>query len=388
MWVVVLASCVLGIACGFRVSTGSAGGPDDGGAIDGGGDAREPPVDGPPGTICYGTGLVSVCFPAAPTGSMSPTGPFDTDGTGCTVVAGQTAGPELCVLAAAQLTVTGSFVATGTRALVLIGAETVSVSGTIDVSSKQSGQRGAGSNPSTCTSAAHAAGPGRADSGGGGGGAGGSFGTVGGIGGFGDANSNGDPGQGVAGIPGSAEVPVSLRGGCPGGAGGAGGGGGDSGGQGGRGGGAVYLIAATAITIDGNVFASGAGGTISGGSAGYQDGGGGGGSGGMIGLDAPSILISGRVVANGAGGSGGGGNSGGGPGGDGTTTMWNVAATGGTAGPTVAGPGGSGTAVGMVSAVTPAAADAGGGGGGGGLGVVWIDGTVSGSQVSPAPSPH
>jgi len=388
MWVAVIASCVLGTACGFAVSGGSTADPDGGITDDGAADAHVQPLDGPPGTICYGTGLVNVCFPSAPTGMLSPSGSFDTGGSGCTLVAAQAAGPELCVIAAAQINITGSLVATGSRALVLIGAEGMSVSGTIDVSSTQDGRQGAGSNPSTCMTSAHAAGSGRADSGGGGGGAGGSFGTVGGVGGFGDLNSNGGPGQGDAGLPGSAETPSSLRGGCPGGAGGAGGGGGDSGGQGGRGGGAVYLIAATAIRIDGDVFASGAGGTISAGTPGYQDGGGGGGSGGMIGLDAPSIMIAGRVVANGGGGSGGGGNSGGGPGGDGTKAMWNVAALGGTAGPTVAGPGGRGTAIGMVSGITPAAADAGGGGGGGGLGVVWVDGALSGSQVSPAPSPH
>lgn len=358
---------------------------------------------------CYGAGAVIVCLTTAPTQPLvlpGGTNPFDTGATGaCTQIVGQTNGPSLCVLAGTTVTVNGTFYAIGSMPLVLVGATAVNVTGTgtVDVSSTFSPRRkGAGANATSCAPPA----AGASDRGGGGGGAGGSFGTVGGTGGTGDLNSNGPP-LGVArgGVAAAVDVPHHLRGGCPGGTGGDGDDptidpGRNPGGAGGDSGGAVYLMAGTSITIDGNVFASGSGGgTIAGqsgtgncvpGNGGFEQGGGGAGTGGMIGLAAPTISISGRVAANGGGGGGGGGCLGGTPGGDGTTTMWNAqAAAGAGDAPGEGANGGLGTALGVTTGVAGVAANAGGGGGGGGLGVVWIDGTVQGgAMVSPAPSAH
>lgn len=146
---------------------------------------------------------------------------------------------------------------------------------------------------------------------------------------MGDLNNGNPAGTAGGGLAGAAQaLPTLLRGGCRGGDGGSA----DNAhhGTGGNGGGAVYLIARKAINILGDVFASGAGGVTTVGNLGAEEGGGGGGTGGMIGLDAPSIQIQGHVVANG-----------------------------------------------------------GAGGGGGGLGIVWIDGAVTGgAMISPLPTQH
>jgi hypothetical protein len=351
------------------------------------------------GRVCFGQGLVQVCLDSAPGPAVTLPGamnPLDTTVDGnCTKIVPQTSGPELCVIAGTTVTVSGSFAAIGARPLVLIGAETIIVSGTLDVSSKIAGgsRKGAGANDLGCT----AGGNGKNDAGGGGGGAGGSFGTVGGTGGSGDLNDNGLPvGVATGGAPGATQTtPVVLRGGCKGSAGGAGADVdvGITGGVGGDGGGAVYLIAGNMITISGsgNVFASGAGGSVNAGAGGFEQGAGGGGSGGMIGLDAPAIQVQGRIAANGGAGAGGGANNGGALGGDGTTTMWDKRAIGGAGDTTPgaggdAGDGGAGSTFNATTNLTGGSGDAAGGGAAGGLGLVWTYGTVTGgTTISPVP---
>jgi hypothetical protein len=351
-------------------------------------DAMIPP---PPSDarVCFGSGALQVCLKTLPTRPVTlPSGAaaFTTTATGnCTQIDSQTNGPELCVVAGTTVTVSGSFVATGTRPLVIVALDTLTVAagGSIDVSSTTATNRiGAGAQTGTCTA------PGRgANSGGGaGGGGGGGFGSAGGIGGTGNT---GTTSTGAGGAAGPAQPPVAIvRGGCDGGPGGDDSGGSNTGGAAGIGGGAVYLIAGNRLTITGDVFASGGGGGTNHGSAGREQGGGGAGSGGMIGLDAPAITVTGRIAANGGGGGGGGAlNTGGVTGTDGTTAAWNSRAPGG-APDTGAGAGGQGSAVGAATSLDGTSAIAGAGGGGGGLGAIVTFGTLQGTQLSPAPTQH
>lgn len=357
----------------------------------------------PDAQLCYGVGVVKVCFSALPTGTVNLPGaanPLDTSvNASCTLVVAQQGGPSLCVIGGTTVTVSGTLVAIGARPLVLVATDvlTVSSSGTIDVSSVSGNgaRRGAGGNATECSRSDK----GQNDSGGAGGGAGGSFGAVGGTGGTGDLDSSGPPGgSGAGGNAGAAQTsPTVLHGGCVGGAGGAGTNDPrDTGGTGGDGGGAVYLIAGSRIAIEGNgnVFASGAGGRVTAGSGGFQEGAGGGGSGGMIGLDAPMIQVQGRVVANGGAGGGGGGNVGGTGGGNGSTMQWNQRAAAGVGDPVPppngpAGDGAQGTATGVTTNLDGRSADLGGGGGAGGLGLIWTYGTLNGgAMMSPAPNQH
>jgi hypothetical protein len=350
--------------------------------------------DAMPGTpdaqLCFGTGLIMVCLSSAPNRAVSfPTDTLlDTTGSGnCTRTMAQTGGPELCVIAGTTVTIGGTLTVIGSRALVLIATDRMTVSGTLDASSVSSGRRGAAANQGSCANP----GVGADDTGGAGGGGGGGLGTKGGTGGIGDLNNNGSPaGQGRGGTAGAAQQAlIVLRGGCRGGDGGAG----DmQRSLGGDGGGAVYLIAGNAIHITGDVFASGAGGGATPAALGSEQGGGGGGAGGMIGLDAASLEIFGRVVANGGAGGGGGGSVGGSPGGDGTTTNWNAPAVAGTGGGSIPGGNGApGTAIGATSNVDGSSNDGGAGGGAGGLGIIVVRGAISGgttTMMSPAPTAH
>ena len=348
----------------------------------------------PDGQACFGSGLVKVCLDSAPANAVSYSGMSTIDtsnAANCTKTFANPGGPELCVIAGTTVTVAGTLTATGNRALVLIGATTVSVPGTLDVSSalNTNPRRGAGANTGACQNPSNPDG----DTGGAGGGGGGSLATKGGNGGTGDQNNSAPPaGSARGGNAGNAQpAPAILRGGCRGGD--AGTADGQHRGRGGDGGGAVYLIAVTSISITGDVFASGAGGSSDPDATGAEEGGGGGGTGGMIGLDAPAILNQGRIAANGGGGGGGGAlNAGGAHGGDGSTINWNTRASKGTRAIDPAGDGGDGapgSAVGQSDNLNGNPSDGGGGGGGGGLGLVWIDGTVTdGSKVSPAPTPH
>ena len=385
-------------ACGFGSS--ATGVPQDGSTSDAPPaiDAMvvAPPIDAAPvdsttppsldAQACFGHGLVTICFSTVPTDAVILTGTIDTGvDSNCPVRAVQS-GIELCVIAGRTVTVSGTFIATGARPLVIVGVEDVTIEsgGVVDVSSKTGVRKGAGANTGTCANAD----PGEDDGGGGGGGGGGGLGTAGGTGGEGDHNRNTrSDGTGLGGAAGSAQAVTALRGGCAGGRGGAAA---QTGGPGGDGGGGVYLIAGRTLTVAGAVYASGGGGGALNNNDGAEQGGGGGGAGGVIGLDAPSVNLSGIVAANGgAGGGGGWVGTGGKPGEDGTTLMWNMRARHGDPGPGGDGNGADGTTVGKTDMLTPRDAQGGGGGGAGGLGFVRIDGTVTGgAQVSPAPTPH
>jgi hypothetical protein len=377
----------------------SASGPSVDAAVD-----STPSPDGPPpmpdAQNCFGVGIVKVCLQVQPAGSINLPGVMSTVDTtssaNCDQVVAQQGGPALCVIAAANITVVNGLIAIGTRPLVVIATDSITVNsnGKIDVSSPTGAgaRRGAGSNFDQCSRSDK----GRNDSGGAGGGGGGSFGTVGGTGGTGDLNNSAPPGNtATGGNPGAASAPPTvLRGGCIGGAGGEGDNSDQSriGGAAGDGGGAVYLIAGNRIAINGDIFASGGGGRVTSAPGGRQEGGGGGGSGGMIVLDAPTIQVQGRVVANGGAGGGGGGSVGGTAGGDGSTLLWNQRANAGIGDPVPppagpAGNGAQGTTAGVTTNLDGNSSDLGGGGGAGGLGLIWTYGTLNGgAQMSPAPN--
>jgi hypothetical protein len=341
-------------------------------------------IDSPPDAlVCYGTGIVKICFAAPPTQTLTLSDQtLDTSIPSMCATTVVTGGNNYCVVVATTITIGGTLRATGTKPLVLIASDTITVTagGLVDASSHRmrpagTPEKGAGADAdaATCVPGAAATSTG--------GGAGGSFAGKGGTGATGAGANTGTVGN-------TATLPVTtLRGGCPG-----------SDGQGttnsaGHGGGAVYLIAGTKIDIAGDINAggeAGAGGTLgpSGG------GGGGGGAGGMIGLDAPMITLTGTLVANG----GGGGEGGSGPintaGNDGTDATMTSPAPGGKQGTGSGGDGGNGSAgpaAGPGAAGNPgtnaAGVVGGGGGGGGGAGIITAPaGTNFGNKASPAAS--
>jgi hypothetical protein len=389
-------SCPTGQACvaargGNFCSTGGALQVDAGSADSG--SIKEP--------SCYGSsgGLLGrMCFASEPTGAITlanATINTASVGTGnCTEIRpGAGGGSPVCFLIASTINIAaGTTVrALGANPLVLIAARTITISGTLDASTRfgetigglpalGSGARSA----AQCNALGIDGTTGNATDDGGGGGAGGSFGSVGAIGGdgrFGTPHGNPRPVT-LAGV---------LGGGCPGGRGGDGNGGG-GGGLGGIGGGAMYLIAGSSITIGGATVASGGGGGGGGGGSNSGGGAGGGGSGGMIGLDAPQITVTGSVYANGGGGGGGNGNDfprNGTRGADPSAPL--VAATGGIGGDSGGGNGGNG-AVGVKPAapgVSGGQQYCAGGGGGGGVGVVRVFGVPPASltgSISPPPT--
>jgi hypothetical protein len=332
----------------------------------------------PDAQLCYGAGLAPICVTNAPTGTMTLDAPIDTTACPGEVVA-QTGGPELCVIAATQISVSASVTVTGGRPLMLLATETISVPGSLDVSSRRVGARiGAGANFTGC-------GAGTAPlntTNGAGGGAGGSFVATGARGGDGApagvvVNNNGVAPTGM---------PLTfVRGGCK--AQDGGDSGANQGGVGGASGGAVYLFACTSIDVQGSIFASGAGGSASA----LHAGGGGGGAGGLIGLEAPTINVTGILAANGANGSGGSGSTAGGAAGaDGATTAFSTQAAAASGGATGGGGGGrgfTGVALQTIGGTgSTAVAGTAGGGGGGVAGVIYVKGTLTGTQVSPAPT--
>jgi hypothetical protein len=334
--------------------------------------------------VCYGTGIVKVCFASAPTQSITiGDQTFDT-GVPTTCAATVTGGENYCVVVATAITINGTLRATGPKPLVLIatGAITLTGSGVLDASSQRSRtaatpETGAGADADATICVAGTAASNR------GGGAGGSFAGTGGTGGTGAAANAGTPGTATS-------FPVAvLRGGCPGQDGQA------SPGNGGHGGGAVYLIAGTKIDIGGDGI--NAGGEAGGGGATGPSGGGGGGggAGGMIGLDAPMVMLTGAatLVANGGGGGEGGSGGAATAGENGTDASTTTAARGGNKNTGTGGDGGNGSAgqaagAGMAGQPgTSAPPNGGGGGGGGGAGIITAPaGTNFGGKASPAAS--
>jgi len=272
--------CPTGLVCSAATNTcertaTDASGPTidarviDAASIDGTG------ATSPDARTCYGSGLLSICpnvMPSAPLQITSNTS-IDTQASSlCVAYTGTNAG-AYCVLVGTSISVATnrSLSATGTRPLVLLSTSTVTIDGTVDVSG------GAGANPTTCVAGGAPTGSQ--------GGAGGSF--------TGRGGSGGGEVSGLGPTAAPATTTIAFHGGCPGGT-----GAGSTPGTGGSGGGAVYVIAASSITITGSINASGAPGT----GAAVFAGGGGGGAGGFIGLDAPTVSSTGSVFANGGGG--------------------------------------------------------------------------------------
>lgn len=338
----------------------------------------------PDAQVCFGPSGWSACFNAIPTNAVMLGAAIDTDvgSLDCSATPASWSGsgqPDACFVVGGSITLPSSVGisrVTGSRPLVLVGADSISISSTLDVASQRGENIGPGANVAcgafgqTPTSASNNKG--------GGGGAGGSFITAGGDGGLGD-NGAGMQGTAATAIP----APTKLRAGCPGQQGGDGDGQTGNHGIGGDGGGAVYLLASNTITIASGAIinASGAG-SIAGSSYG---GGGGGGAGGMIVLYATTITSMGIVFANGGGGSSGGNQAGGGNVGSNPSTTQTSAASGG---PSTGngGAGGSGFAQGtnQTNGVDASSMDTGGGGGGGGAGYILTHGVLGGA-VSPTP---
>jgi hypothetical protein len=330
--------------------------------------------------LCLGSGTFAICVdgPTAPTALPAD---LDTDLSPLCEATQPTmwkASGQLDACFVAGTTVTGgNVVAHGGRPLVVVAADTITVTG-LDVASHfGNATTGAGFDPTVCGMFARA--PGSASNGGAGGAGGTFYGATGGGGGMGDGASN-------SGLPTTAvTMPTMLRGGCPGSNGGAGT---QAGGTAGSGGGALYLLAGNKIDLTGaTVSASGGGG----GGGDHSAGGGGGGSGGMIVLVAMSIGASGAVVVanGGSGGAGGNALANGGNGTDPNPTTPLAAATGGNA-PINGGNGGNGfagpnAALAGADAVGGSGGNGGGGGGGGGGGYIQTNHPLATTMVSPSP---
>jgi hypothetical protein len=333
-------------------------------------------IDAPEESKCFGVSPFALCLPQVP-GQMlafvdgqtiSTSGsPKCAGGQGDIVTLGTST--EICAISGTMVSFDGIVSVAGSRPLVVVATQSITVNGTVDASSGPSGSGPGVASALVCGATASI------DGTGGGGGAGGSFGGKGGIGGAGNGGTGGISVNAVA-------QPVGvLRGGCAGGTGPA-----NGGAVGGLGGGAIFLVSRDTITIASTavVKASGAGGS---GGLPPSGGAGGGGSGGMIVLAASTLTVnaSAKMFANGGG--GGGGANPGNPGGPGSTaTVPDVAAGGGGAGGGNASSGGNGGFK-TTSASTAASASTGAGGGGGGVGVIRVlTGQTIAANLSPSPS--
>jgi hypothetical protein len=312
---------------------------------------------------------------------------FNTDNDPLCRPLAQTDGPDACLVVVDSFTINGGarFIAIGSRPLVVASVSDINLNDLFDVSSRISGQVGAGANFADCAVATAPEG----DVGGSGGGAGGSFGGAGGDGGDGDEDqSSGSNGAGLGGTASSSvSQPAFLRGGCPGGA------GAERNDTDltppGNGGGAVFLLTPANINLNAGsaIRATGAGGI--GGRGGDHAGGGGGGSGGHIILEAANINHGGDVGANGGGGGEGGVNFGGGvdtdgnDGADGAVSA--TGANGGSGASQFGGNGGDGSTQADLDGENASGDDGGGGGGGGAAGYIVFRGTVNdnGGLTSP-----
>lgn len=352
----------------------------------------------PDGAMQCVPGWLDLCTQPPPTIALDVTSAetldTDTDPRCRTYV--QQAGGDVCLVHATSVNIGpgGSLTATGSRPLAIASATTLTLDGTIDVSSRRGVRTGPGAGDASCTFAATP----EEDIGGAGGGAGGSFGAIAGNGGVGDSdNSSGNNGTAAAGQAGAAAMATYLRGGCAGQRGANESSTGGMGGSGGFGGGALYLYAPMRVEVNGQIRATGAGGT--GGQV--QSGGGGGGSGGLVVIESAvvAVTVMGQISANGGGGGEGGGriitgpissvNITGQPGNDGDLGM--TPAAGGRGSYTAYGfaasfaAGGSGGA-GTTAATNGASPAIGAGGGGGSVGIVRLIGTTTiMGVVSPPP---
>ncbi|MBA3454931.1 MAG: hypothetical protein H0T42_17715 [Deltaproteobacteria bacterium] len=316
-------------------------------------------IDAP--TNCWGRDLYQHCQTPAPT-NFAGLSQLTIDTDSSALCALPLSAPA-CVLANGIITLDGRLVARGSRPLVLVGVEqlTVQIEGVLDVSSGLPGSPGAGAGSSACGTGI----PAGATASNSGGGAGGTFGGRGGFGG--SSGTAGAPGGQPAANP-SSNVTVP-RGGCPGST-----GAGSNGAIAGRGGGAVILITGGTLTVNGKVLARGAGG----GGADLNGGGGGGGSGGLIALDGINVIVTGALIAAGGGGGGGGNLSDIGSAG-GAASETGVPGPGGVGGMALGnGGGGSGGPATLLNGRPGELVDrSGAGGGGGGAGVIRIRGNYT-----------
>lgn len=336
--------------------------------------------------VCVGQGKFQACLRTLPQ-PITLSADIQTDGNQCLAKADEPIGwtasqgqPDACFIVGSTVQITGTLTVRGTRPLVIVATDTITLTGTLDVSARVGKTFvPAGFDPANCdpfgTTPMNA-------TNGGGGGAGGSLGAVGGNGGKGGNNAT----AGTATLP--AMQVTTLHAGCPGQAGGTGDGMGtpNLASAGGFGGGALALIAGTKISFAANsvINASGAAGTA----GNHRTGGGGGGSGGMIALWAPMFQVgtSTEIFANGGGGSSGGTNSSDGV--DGNDPPYappnpNIPGNGGVLGG--AGNGGNGYALDLDPQVgTTGNSGNGGGGGGGGAGIVFANMAIgANATVSP-----
>jgi hypothetical protein len=323
---------------------------------------------------CVGNGVVHVCFGSGSGDVPMPTTSFTIQGMGdnrnldttkvdaadCTILLTQATG-SVCLVAVTAVTINGTLHVSGANSLAFASTGAITINGTVDVGGHMM-TPGPGGNLAVCTPPT----PETLD----GGGAGGSFVGVGGNGGSGSAGNGGVPAAGS-----DVSTITTLRGGCAGGE-------GANGQAPGGGGGALDLISAAAITIDGNLLAGGGGGA----GAGGMNGGGGAGAGGLIVFDSAQgtqIGSNGNINAN-----GGGGGQGQQPGHNGMvgqdSTSALVAAAGGSD-TSAGGPGGSGSigTTGPTAGQSRAASAGGGGGGGSGAVLVWGSFANGSGAISP-----
>jgi hypothetical protein len=359
--------------------------PDDprcGGITDGGTDSPDGD-NGIDADLTWGTGDFAVLLPTAgpatlTLNSFSTSGGNPCIGSQAWVNASQ---PDACFVVAANVTIQDATI-TGSRPLVIVGTESITIKGKLDIASHNTAgvlTNGPGvANPPTGACGGTVP---QTDSGGGGGGAGGSFQTKGGNGGTGNGAAATVPNGGVAAA--AMTMPMLLRAGCSGQTGAAGG----TGGPGGGGGGAIYLLGGTKIDLSTAVInASGAGGAP----GTSRGGGGGGGSGGMVVLYVDSAggtittTAATRIVANGGAGGGGGAQ-----GGDPDVTMATSAAIGaGASGGCSTNGGGNGGFLTTPGGNGGPGCNSGGGtmGGGGGGGVGYIQSNLAVGQGTYSPT--
>ncbi|HET7503063.1 MAG TPA: hypothetical protein VFK02_18710 [Kofleriaceae bacterium] len=393
-WLVAIALA----GCGFKATPSETGN----GAPAGGGEPEAPPIDAPEpppieidgapldgaaAEVCLGS-FVRVCVdpPLSATTLTQQANPsIDTGTSSLCVPYTSTPHVDACVITGQSITIPpGNTISViGRRPLILFATGSITISGVLDAASHQGGASGPGNNLGCPTTGFTNPADGGIT---GGGGWGGTFGTAGGNGGNGAAGSGG--------IAPPAFPPTTLRGGCPGsdGANGAGNGRGFHG----RGGGAVALLAAQTITIDGTLNASGAAGRGADARGGLFNstsgsGGGGGGSGGMIVLEAGAVNTPGKCFANGGGGGEGATTS---DGGDGHESIApDTAGDGGIGGADRGGDGGHGAfgTTGSAPGGNGSANSGGGGAGGGGAGVIKViapmqSNTGDTTKLAPRPS--
>jgi hypothetical protein len=277
----------------------------------------------------------------------------------------QSNGVTLAIVHVASLDVSGTWLTTGSAALVVAvdGAVTIEPGAVIVAEADVD-------DPAACTALGGTPGAqSNAATDGGGGGGGGAGAAAGEKGGDGDGGSHGAGGAKVNGIPGAL---TPLRGGCTGGPGGTNDGVGTPG-AGGTGGGALQISSNLSIDVAGEIEAFGQGAI---GDATQKTGAGGGGGGGGILLEAPMLHVeaSGTVCADGGSGGNGGGTTSSGIPGNHSPCDGKNAASGANNGNNGGSGGDGGYSTTAAKAGTNATANAGGGGGGGGVGWIHLHG--------------